>query len=244
MTSKTTNFFNLSTVKNQAVYGNNRKNFLGWKQETELAERGLLDVRLRDNTRIGVEDLMCLLPACISVNNTMYTLKIYKTAWDIPAVAYKNCKDYCDVLISSVADDFADEKINYCGSLVDVLFNVLCQVDDKYPHLLKEAKWTLRYQLHMYCNAPMNEFHYVNFEYIKTTNGLRYKCTMDIPEYDWWITLNDHRDTDAYLLEYLRDIRGWSNIDEVSMTNLFIDDDQVRIGSVCLEDSSLFGNVK
>lgn len=92
MSKQSTNFFRFSTANDQSIYSNTRKNFLSYSQCDELAKRGLYDQRLRDNQRIGVEDLFCMLPACITKKNdngsTLYTLYMYKSAWDIPIIVY------------------------------------------------------------------------------------------------------------------------------------------------------------
>lgn len=235
MAKHITDFFNLSTAKFQAIHGNKRKNFLSFAQCDELNRRGLFDARLRDNERIGVEDLFCMLPACITKTNdcagaTLYVLYVYKSAWDVPVIAYKNPREYNDVLFSSCADDTATDDKTYCGSMVDALYNAIIWLDDNYPMYLEKFKWTLKYQLDVYCIEPMNDWHYIRFSFKNNNDNTKYIGTLSINNYDDWEDLMN-RECDDECVEYIKNVFNGDKISDIKFIELFNGDNSVMIGA-------------
>lgn len=232
MSKQSTNFFRFSSAKDQSIYSNTRKNFLSYSQCDELAKRGLYDQRLRDNQRIGVEDLFCMLPACITKKDdaadaTLYVLYVYKSAWDIPIIVYKNPRQYDDVLISFAADDHADS--NGCGSIVDALYDMICWVDDNYSALLDEFKWNVRRSLNIYHHVPMNDYHYIRYS-VETVDNEKGIITLPIDEYSAWEDLM-HRESDDECIDYLKNVYHLSsNYTNVKFIDIFSDDEHTLIG--------------
>lgn len=232
MSKATTNFFRFSTAKHQSIYSNTRKNFLSYSQCDELCRRGLYDNRLRDNQRISVEDLFCILPACIVRGNddggaTLYTLYMYKSAWDTPIIVYKNPKQYDDVLVSFAADDHADS--NGCGSIIDALYHMICWVDDNYSDLLEEFKWHLRKSLNIYYHVPMNDYHYIRYS-VETVDKEKGIITLPIDEFSAWEDLMN-RECDDECIEYLKNVYHLSsNYTNVKFIDIFDGDEYTLIG--------------
>lgn len=233
MTKHATNFFRFSTANDQSIFSNTRKNFLSYSQCDELTKRGLYDQRLRDNQRIGVEDLFCMLPACItkiddSTAATIYVLYVYKSAWDIPIVAYKNPRKHDDVLISFAADDYMIESGGY-GGMVDALYSMICWVDDNYSELLDEFKWNVRRSLNIYHHVPMNDYHYIRYS-VETVDGEKGIITLPIEEYSAWEDLM-YRECDDECIEYLKNVYHLSsNYTNVKFIDIFSDDEHTLVG--------------
>lgn len=122
----------------------NTRNTLTMEQMVELEKFGLANIKERNSHRecgYGVEELLQILPACIVVDGNMYVLRIYKTAFDVVAVGYKNPKEGGKYLYSKCCDDLLNEgDALQSGHLVDVLYDILIFVDSQYPQELEDFK--------------------------------------------------------------------------------------------------------
>lgn len=129
----------------------NTRNTLTIDQMVQLSKLGLADIKERNSHRImgyGVEELLQILPACIVVDGNMYVLRVYKTAFDVIAVGYKNPKEGGKYLYSKCCDDITNEdNPNQSGHLIDVLFDILIFVNSQYPQELEEFKNKLNHYI-------------------------------------------------------------------------------------------------
>lgn len=127
----------------------NTRNILNYDQMMQLSELGLADIKERNSHRFmgyGVEELLQILPSCIVVEQELYALKIYKTAFDVIAVGYKNPKEGGKYLYCKCCDDIVNEdNPNQSGHLIDVLFDILIFVNSQYPEELEEFKGELNH---------------------------------------------------------------------------------------------------
>lgn len=120
----------------------NTRNQLTSSQMYKLHDLGLVVIADRDKHRecdFGVEELLQILPACIVSDGSLYSLRIYKNAFDVQCVAYyKNGDDW---LYGVAVDDIPNpEYPNQSGHLVDAIYDVLLWVNDVFPEELAEYK--------------------------------------------------------------------------------------------------------
>lgn len=118
------------------------RNTLNIQQMMKLEELGLCVLSERDRhteTHFGVEELMQILPACIVVDETMYCLQIYKTAFDVQAVRYYSPKTH-ETLCVFGCDDVMPKDESYNGHLVDALFEMVLYVNKNHKEYLAEYK--------------------------------------------------------------------------------------------------------
>lgn len=130
----------------------NTRNTLNMEQMYKLHDLGLAYIKERNDhidCEYGVEELLQILPACIVVDKKMYILQVYKTAFDVIAVHYKNPKDIEDnTLYAKGCDDFDNEWTPLqSGHLVNVLFDCLLWVNENYPSELEEFKEKLQHYI-------------------------------------------------------------------------------------------------
>lgn len=129
----------------------NTRNTLTIDQMMQLSKLGLADIKERNSHRImgyGVEELLQILPSCIIVEQEWYVLKIYKTAFNVIAVGYKNPKEDGKYLYYECCDDIMNEdNPNQSGHLIDVLFDILIYVNTHYPEELEEFKKELNHYI-------------------------------------------------------------------------------------------------
>lgn len=123
------------------------RNTLNIQQMMKLEGLGLCVLNERDRhteTHFGVEELMQLLPACIVVEENMYCLQIYKTAFDVQSVRYYNPKTH-GTLCAIGCDDVMPQDESYNGHLVDALFEMVLWVNQNYKEYLAEYKEKLQH---------------------------------------------------------------------------------------------------
>ena len=135
-----------------AVHKKNTRNTLNMEQMHKLHDLGLAYIAERNghiDCGYGVEELLQILPACIVVKKKMYILQVYKSAFDVVAVHYKNPKDIEDnTLYAKGCDDFDNEWTPLqSGHLVNVLFDCLLWVNENYPSELEEFKEKLQHYI-------------------------------------------------------------------------------------------------
>ena len=120
----------------------NTRNCLTTAQMQNLNDLGLVVIADRDCHRecnFGVEELMQILPSCIVKDKTLYSLRIYKNAFDVQCVAYYRNGD--DWLYGIAVDEIPNTEYPlHSGHLIDALYNVLLWVNDNYPEELAEDK--------------------------------------------------------------------------------------------------------
>lgn len=123
------------------------RNTLNIQQMMQLADLGLCDLNERDRHTdyfFGVEELLQILPACIVVEQNMYCLQIYKTAFDIQAVRYYNPKTH-ETICSIGCDDVMPQDESHNGHLVDALFEMVLYVNQNHKEEFAEYKEKLQH---------------------------------------------------------------------------------------------------
>ena len=135
---------------NNVFHKKSTRNTLSITQMNTLHNLGLCNVNERSGhteVAFGVEELLQILPMAIQKGNglaedVLYSLKVYKTAFDVIGVGYINhngkelCYIGCDVIANS-------DNLMQSGNLVEVLYQVLLWVNREYPNELKEYKEAL-----------------------------------------------------------------------------------------------------
>ena len=126
----------------------NTRNTLNMEQMYKLHDLGLAYIAERNHhtdCEYGVEELLQILPACIVNNKTLYSLRIYKNAFDVQCVAYKKDNEF---LYGVPLDEIKnDEYPNQIGHLVDALYYMLLWVNETYPNELEEFKEKLQHYI-------------------------------------------------------------------------------------------------
>lgn len=125
----------------------NTRNTLSMIDMNVLHELGLVNVNERSGHRecgLGVEELLQILPACIVKDKVLYSLRIYKNAFDVQCVAYYRNGDDC--LFGMAVDDIPNtENPTQSANLVDALYLTLIWVNEYYPSELQEYKDKLKH---------------------------------------------------------------------------------------------------
>lgn len=123
------------------------RNTLNIQQMLQLEELGLCVLSERDRhteTHFGVEELMQLLPACIVIDENMYCLQIYKTAFNVQAVRYYNPKAHETICVITCEDVMAHVE-DYNGHLVDALFEMVLWINQTHKELFAKYKEKLQH---------------------------------------------------------------------------------------------------
>ena len=128
------------------------RNTLNIQQMLELEKLGLCVLSERDKhtePHFGVEELFQILPACILVDGWLYSLKLYKSVFDVQHIAYvahKNPKTgVVEHLHSIGCDDVIPKDESYNGHLVDALFEMVLWVNNNHKEYLAEYKEKLNH---------------------------------------------------------------------------------------------------
>lgn len=133
---------------NNVFHKKSTRNTLSITQMNTLHNLGLCNVNERSGhteVAFGVEELLQILPMAILNGNglaedVLYSLKVYKTAFEVIGVGYinHNGKELCYL----GCDDIANSDTQ-SGNLVEVLYQILLWVNREYPNELKEYKEAL-----------------------------------------------------------------------------------------------------
>lgn len=123
------------------------RNTLNIQQMLELEKLGLCVLSERDKhtePHFGVEELLQILPSCIMVDGLLYSLKLYKSAFDVQHIAYVAYKvpktGLSDYLHSVGCDDVMPKDESYNGHLVDALFEMVLWVNSNHKECFDEYK--------------------------------------------------------------------------------------------------------
>jgi hypothetical protein len=131
------------------------RNTLNIQQMMQLAELGLCNLNERDKHTdyfFGVEELLQILPSCIVTNEGwLYSLKIYKNAFDVQCVSYSTHKNIktgeSDYLYTIACDELMQQGEMYNGHLVDALFEMLLWVNQNHKTYLADYKEKLHHYM-------------------------------------------------------------------------------------------------
>lgn len=131
-------------MKNNST-NKNVRNLLTTSQMVNLNNLGLVDMgeRLKcEHIEFSIQELLQILPGCIVKDETMYTMYVYKTAFDVIAIQYKNPNFVSDCIYrKGCLEAKHNEDV---GNFVDLLYDCLLWVNENYPEYLEDYKNSIK----------------------------------------------------------------------------------------------------